>query len=146
MQATRGQFTKGSKHMPSLLIAVLLLVLTLALPGATLAGPPEGVSGKMVLDEVADGVRKYRKETDARRRGELLRRLAPTRDLRVAMALGVAMMEGGSSLGREVDATELLNEWFLSDDDDFSEVHRSVRIWWKKNEADLRRRAIQLPQ
>ena len=38
----------------------LLAVLALALPGKAVAGPPEGVSGKMVLDEAADGLRRYR--------------------------------------------------------------------------------------
>jgi hypothetical protein len=130
-----------------LLVAGLPLVAALALlsPGNAVAGPPDPVPTRMVTDKVAEGLRQYRKEPDAQRRGELLRRLAPTGDPRVAVALGEARMEGPSSLGGE-DASLLLYEWFLSDDDDFSEVIRSVRIWWKKNEADLRRRAATLPR
>ena len=73
--------------MPRMFAVVPLLVLALSLPGKAIAGPPEGVSGKMVLDEVADGLRKYRKEKDAVKRLRLLERLATTRDPRVAIVL-----------------------------------------------------------
>ena len=57
----------------------LLAVLALALPGKAVAGPPEGVSGKMVLDEVADG---WGSTGRRRTRGgvPVAERLAPTRD------------------------------------------------------------------
>jgi hypothetical protein len=42
----------------ALLLSLLALALRLALPGPAPAGPPEGASGRMVLDEVADGLRK----------------------------------------------------------------------------------------
>ena len=36
-----------------------VLAVALSLPGKAVAGPPEGVSGKMVFDEVAEGLRRY---------------------------------------------------------------------------------------
>ena len=59
------------------LLAVLAVVL--ALPGKAVAGPPEGVSGKMVLtpDEVADGLRRYRHALDPATRLALMQKLAP---------------------------------------------------------------------
>jgi hypothetical protein len=126
-------------------LLTVLVVLALMPPERVFAGPPEGVSGKMVFDEVADGLRRYRREMDARRRSELLSRLAPSRDPRVAVVLGDAIAER-SRLPGDTSAYELLYDWFLADEDDFSEVIRSVRIWWAKNEGDLRRRAKQLPQ
>jgi hypothetical protein len=41
----------------------------------------------MVLDEVADGLRRYGRERDAAKRAALLERLAPTGDPRVREAL-----------------------------------------------------------
>jgi hypothetical protein len=49
-----------------------------------LAGPPEGVSGRMVLDEVADGLRKFRKERNLVRCIECLKQLTPAQEPRVA--------------------------------------------------------------
>jgi hypothetical protein len=58
--------------MPGKTFAIIALlvfvVLALVLPGQAVAGPPEGMSGKMVFDEVADGLRKYRKEEDEEKR------------------------------------------------------------------------------
>jgi hypothetical protein len=48
--------------MPKTLL-VLLAVLALLSPSKAVAGPPEGVSGKMELDKVEDGLRQYRKAT-----------------------------------------------------------------------------------
>src|SRR4051812_26539045 len=63
-----------------------LALLTL-LPGELLAGPPEGVSARMVQapDPVADGLRQYRQARDQANRLAWLRKLAPTRDPRVAL-------------------------------------------------------------
>ena len=58
------------------LLPPLFAVLALLTPNRAVAGPPEGVSGKMVLDEVADGLRQYRKEKDQGKRVKLLERLA----------------------------------------------------------------------
>ena len=66
----------------------LLALLVLALPDKALAGPPERVSGKMVLDEVVDGLRKYRKEKDPERRATCPKKLASERDSRMTVAAG----------------------------------------------------------
>jgi hypothetical protein len=126
--------------------AVLLAALALLPPGKAVAGPPDGASGKMVLDEVADGLRKYRKEEDLDRRFKALNRLAPTRDPRVAVALGEAFDEEDKGYFR-FRLSICLDEWFVPPDfrpkADCIEV---VRRWWDANEADLRRRAAQLPR
>ena len=67
-----------------------LALLALLAPWPAAAGPPERVSGRMVFDEVAEGLRKYGKETDREKRIRWLRKLAPTGDVRVAVALGDA--------------------------------------------------------
>jgi hypothetical protein len=69
---------------------VALALLALLAPPAT-AGPPEGVSGRMVPDEVADGLMRHRLETDQAKRRRWLKRLALTTDPRVAIALAEAM-------------------------------------------------------
>ena len=43
----------------------------------------------MVLDEVADGLRQYRKEANPEKRVGWLKKLAPTRDPRVAVQMAV---------------------------------------------------------
>jgi hypothetical protein len=57
--------------MPRTLFALPLTLALLAglAPGNALAGPPEGVSGKMeFVDEVAAGLRAYGRETDELKR------------------------------------------------------------------------------
>jgi hypothetical protein len=134
----------------------LLASLLLLLPGQTLAGPPEGVSGRVMFDEVADGLRKYRKETDPERRLAWLQTLGATGDPRVALALvDAANNRHGDDL--DCEAADLL-WWHYAGPDAAS--HRNIvnpyalklppgssyRAWWKKNEADLRRRASELPR
>jgi hypothetical protein len=130
----------------------LLAVLALSLPGMAVAGPPDGVSGKMVLDQVADGLRRYRKESDEDRRLELLNQLAPSRDPRVAIALGeflgcaadeVNQFDAALLICRHYGAPLQFSKNGLSRG---SEFVRGAGVWWEKNEADLRRRARQLPQ
>jgi hypothetical protein len=128
--------------MPRMFAVVPLLVLALSLPGKAIAGPPEGVSGKMVLDEVADGLRKYRKEKDAVKRLRLLEKLAPTRDPRVAIVL-VEARPSASRLGQE---GILLIDYFIKGTRFHSGNTVWVDGWWEANEVELRRRAKQLPQ
>jgi hypothetical protein len=117
-----------------------------ALTGQALAGPPEGASGKMVFDEVADGLRKYRKEKDAGKRCRLMDRLAETGDPRVAVELGELMRDD-----KEGDRAETtLGHFFACRPRVPVQCHtftsQQVQLWWKENEADLRRRAAQLPK
>ena len=66
----------------------LLASLLLLLPGHALAEPPESVSSRMAFDEVADALQKRQKETNNDKHVLRLRKLAPTVDPRVALALG----------------------------------------------------------
>ena len=122
--------------------------LTLALlPGLApriVAGPPDGASGNMVLDEVADGLRRYRLEADPARRRAWLRRLAPAGDARVALALGEALADADP----EYLAAWLLCEHYVPDAAPaFPALARlPAAEWWEQNEAELRRRANELPR
>ena len=126
------------------LLAVLAVALTL--PGTALAGPPKGVSGKMALDEVADGLRKYRMETDPHLRIERLRRLSRTRDPRVGIALGEALSDDSPIVVFSV-ANQYLDYFSTKE---FGTRYRFpvglAREQWQTEAADLRRRAKQLPQ
>jgi hypothetical protein len=125
------------------MLVALALLATLAPPA--FAGPPDGVSGRMVLDEVADGLRRYHKETDETRRVEWLWKLARTRDPRVAVALGEAMRNG------QYDRVRLHACWAIEacysrnlPGFPYNSIREAQR-WWNANEADLRRRAQELP-
>ena len=133
---------------------LLLAAPALLSPRNAVAGPPDGPSGRMVLDEVADGMRKYRKEMETARRLAWLRKLAATGDPRVAVLLAETATNHEDG---EVDC-EAADElwWHYAGPDAASHrgiVNRSpaspppgksYRAWWKANEADLRRRARQL--
>ena len=71
-------------------VAALAVLLLLGPCSTAPAGPPEGVPGRMVLDEVADGLRRYRAARTPEAKVAWLKRLAPSRDPRVAVALGEA--------------------------------------------------------
>ena len=129
--------------MPRTLFAVSLLVLVVAAQGS-LAGPPERVSGKMVLDEVADGLRHYRNGKDPEKRLELLTRLAATRDPRVTVELG-EMLSSDSEGDVHVACMLILKHQFTRRSYSIGEFYGLPPKWWKENEADLRRRAKQLP-
>jgi hypothetical protein len=108
-------------------------LLALVLLGRAGAGPPEGMSGKMVFDQAADGLQKYRKETETERRIGRLLLLHKVDDVRVAVALGEALSEPELY----PYAACLLVKYGARYD---------ARGWWKENEAGLRRRAAQLPR
>jgi hypothetical protein len=133
--------------------AALLAVLALPLHQAV-AGPPEQVPGKMVFDVVADGLRKYRKETDEEKRIKWLRNLAPSGDPRVAIALGEAFAAwkppvGGTYLyfpGEGHIAGMCLASYRFTSTGPAPASIEGLRRWWHDNEAALRRRAAQLPR
>src|SRR5262245_6895096 len=87
---TRVEWRREDCIMPRMIAAVLLLTFTME---QAVAGPPEKASGTMVFDTVGDGLRKYEQSNDPYRRAALLRRLAPTRDPRVAVALGEGLAD-----------------------------------------------------
>jgi hypothetical protein len=136
-------------------IAVLLTLAPLLVPGQTVAGPPEGVSGRMVFDEVGVGLDRYGREKDPAKRLAWLKRLAPTKDPRVAVALWDAQFTFGDELPSDEercrnDVCDLLCQHFVRStrfhhrDASGSELFE-VGKWWEANEADLRRRAKELP-
>jgi hypothetical protein len=144
--------------MKSLLVLSLLTapaVVLLAL-GHAVAGPPEQVLGKMVFDEVAEGLRHYRRETDEAKRAECLKRLAPTRDPRVAVELWevFAWVRGKRTATIRQVARDCLADYFVPGEGrSRPEVKRSdeerasaVCSWWSRSGAELRRRASQLPR
>jgi hypothetical protein len=136
-------------HEPPLAASLALPLIALfgAVPPAA-AGPPEGVSGRMVyVDKVAEGLRQYRREADLGKRIEWLTRLAPTHDPRVAVVLGELQEQfhaGPAALPPDpgVAANVLLHVHFVPGGGD----NKRIRDWWTQNEADLRRRAARLPQ
>jgi hypothetical protein len=104
-----------------------------------IAGPPEQPAGRMVFDEVADVLRRYRLERDPRRRRGLLWEVATRRDPRVTVALAEAVA------ATEYPYQELvfLAEYHLPASKKGSTD--AVWSWWRENEAELRRRARELP-
>jgi hypothetical protein len=134
---------------------VLFAALALLLQAESVAGPSEGVSGKMV-DGVAQGLREYRKEKDPKKRLAWLEKRAATGDPRVALALvDAANNHNGDDL--DCEAADLL-WWYYASPDAASHRGRvnpdvipappgqGFRAWWKENEADIRRRAARLPR
>jgi hypothetical protein len=135
----------------------LFTALVLLTPGRTFALPSEGMAGKTVLNDVTAGLRKYRQETDPKKRLALLQRLAATGDPRVALALvDAANNHNGDDL--DCEAADLLWWYYASPE---AAAHRGrvnhdfipsppprkgFRPWWKASEADIRRRASQLPR
>src|SRR5689334_13420010 len=59
--------------MPKAPVALALLAWVAVLPAPLAAGPPAAPSGAMVLDEVAEGLRRYRMESDPVKRHAWLR-------------------------------------------------------------------------
>jgi hypothetical protein len=89
-------------------LALPLLALLGTVPPAA-AGPPEGVSGRMVFaDEVADGLRECAMEAAPERRLARLRKLAATQDPRVAIVL-VEVANDGTAGDLDCEAAEELD-------------------------------------
>jgi hypothetical protein len=124
--------------MPRLSLLLLAVPLLGPLPAAV-AGPPERPSARMAVDAVADGLLRYRRERNPERRRALLWDLAPIRDPRVAVALGEAL----ASCDCPFPEVSLLARFHLPADKRGSTD--AVWDWWRQNEADLRRRAKELP-
>jgi hypothetical protein len=121
-----------------LLTALLLLSLAPALN----AGPPKRPSGAFVLDEVENGLRRYRAEKRPEYRSMWLWRLAPGLDPRVAVALGEALDDPQLRW----DGCALLGIYYVPSDEITGDTSACFDVWWKKNAADLRRRAGERPK
>jgi hypothetical protein len=126
--------------MPVKPIAAVALPLLAALAVGTPsgAGPPERPSGRMSFDAVADGLRRYARETDDSRRIAWLEKLAPTRDPRVALLIWDYPPDNITP-SQFIGLRRLLLRYYVSPGE-------RLDSWWRANEADLRRRAKQLPQ
>jgi hypothetical protein len=122
-------------------LALPLLALLAPVPPAA-AGLPEWPSGRMVLDEVADGLRRYRAARTPEAKVAWLRKLAPTRDPGVALALG-EVMDNDDDVGFR--AFCLLDHYYVPRLAGFTSGDWA-HPWWWKNEADLCRRANELPR
>ena len=128
-------------------MTLAVVVLLLAQPGKAFAGPLEKIPGKMIFDEVADGLRKYRKAKEPVSRMRWLEKLAPTRDVRVAVTLYDFWFDDTNvDFDVRKNALIILADRFATGTRfDDGKVIR-VTEWWTANETDLRRRAKQLPQ
>jgi hypothetical protein len=127
---------------------IAALSLVLLWPVRTLTGPPDRASGKMVMDEVSEGLRRYRRETDESKRVEWLRKLARTRDPRVGAAMGEYLSSEGSPFPHQLSVVWLLTSHFMPSPvvyDDLVAQMQAARVWWRDNEAHLRRQALRLP-
>jgi hypothetical protein len=142
--------------------AVLLAALALLPPGTALAGPPEGASGKMVQDDVADGLRKYKLQRNESNRARQLKKLSEIIDARVMMAVGESLTDTSQEVRRaaaDVVFFRYAGGCVLRVIPPPEQVEKGARQWWVRyeaeirrwradveNEADLRRRAAQLPR
>jgi hypothetical protein len=119
----------------------LLAALALAAPGEAFAGPPGRPSGKMVLavDEVQQAMRKARREPDPCKRLLIYCHVTQRRDPRIIIGACEIMMSLPLSTEVWEDARAVLRAYFIGTDEE-------PAVWWEKNQADLRRRAAQLPR
>ena len=123
-----------------------LAVMALLSPGKAVAGPPEGVSGKMTFLDATPGLQAYRKEKDDKKRSEWRERLAPSRDPRVAIMLWETFCDESESVEMRCDALDLLRRYFVEGTRFQEGTLYHCGDWWEANEADLRLRATQLSQ
>ena len=135
--------------------AVVLIAGAVWAAGVTAGGPKPGPPAETV-DRVAEGLRKYRKEKGPEKRLACLQTLAASGDPRVALALvDAANNHNGDDL--DCEAADIL-WWHYASPEAASrrgianlQVLKaprgsSFRPWWQKNEAELRRRANELPR
>jgi hypothetical protein len=127
-------------------ITFLLPSLVLLAPTSpVLAGPPEGPSGQMVLDEVTEALLKLRREPDPEKQRAMIRRLGPVRDARVTVALMELALDDNSPL-RPLGASMLAHHHIPRPYNQLpTKVWTIARLWWDENESEVRRRAKQLP-
>ena len=123
-----------------------LAVLALALPGKAVAGPPEGVSGKMVfVDEVEDWIMKFRRAKGRDKRMNLLNELGKKReDPRIRVIVGETLNDPTPDV-RECAAAQFCYGGNLGITMTLDAWVRVAKDMWREEKADLRRRAKQLP-
>jgi hypothetical protein len=116
------------------------LLIILLVQQSAVADLPIPASQEMIVDAVAEGLRRYRSETDESRRRAILWTLAPTRDPRVALALG-EFLESADLPYPEIS---LLAKLYLPEAKRGSTD--AVWDWWRENQLELRRIAAGLPR
>ena len=116
----------------------------MVVPWAAVAGPPEGVSGRMAFDQVADGLRLNATTKDPDERMALLERLVESRDPRVAVALANVLSDPGD--GYATTAGCLLLWTYGGHVPVLGRAREDAHAWWARHGADLRRRAKELPR
>jgi hypothetical protein len=135
-------------------IMMLLVVLAEGSPRAV-AGPPPAAPGKMVLDDVEDGLRKYRSERNESSRARRLQKLSGILDPRVMMAMAEALTDSSQEVRRAAaegiffgyaggcvllvipppeQVEKYAHQWW-------GRFEAEVRQWWREDELELRRRA-----
>jgi hypothetical protein len=125
---------------------LLLAVLAVVSPRAV-AGQPERHSTRTVMDKVEDGLRRYRAARTPQARVAWLRKLAPIPDARVAVALGEAISSDDPEVRRLAIGLVFTHyQKQLPEVTGPNPITGMVVQWWKEHEADLRRRAQQLPR
>jgi hypothetical protein len=128
--------------MPKMPFAIVwLLIFVSAIP--TL--PPEAISGETVLDKVTEGLARFRRESDLEKRRAQLMQLAPIQDARVTVALVEAMLKADDLNWRMVLAYYIVTYHIPKVDWLPTKYDGVVRIWWEKNERNVRQRAKPLP-
>lgn len=131
--------------MQRALVVVPALVLLMPEPSAH-AGPPDAPSGVMVLlDQVADGLRRYRRETTPEKRIWWLKKLAPSKDARVAVALGEAATSDDLDVSQWAIRLVFQHYDMPSSEDSGAAPIRGIGCRWRRqNESQLRGQAARL--
>jgi hypothetical protein len=136
-------------------LAVSFVVL-MALATPVFPGPPEGPSGALLLDEVADGLRRHTRGDGSgdQRRIEWLKKVVRTRDPRVVIALFELAFDGQS---RQVQDEATFVIWahiirrpgaaepLPSDSAKLKALRDRARDWWRENGQLYLLQADQLP-
>jgi hypothetical protein len=144
--------------MPRPLTALLsiLAVLVVLLSGKAAASPPERPLDRMVLDQVADGLRRYARR-DGRgdeRRVEWLKKVAPAKDPRVVIALAELVFDGQTLAVRDEAALVLWKHHIRragatglmpSGAAALEALRSRIRDWWSVQGEGYRLAAKQLP-
>lgn len=93
-------------------------------------------------------MRQYRREANPDKRIMWLKKLAPTHDPRVAVALGDAMTDGNSPGLEYLEAAILIEEVYVPRDwpGRANVLLDAAFKWWDQNKVVLRCRANQLPR
>ncbi|HWG44396.1 MAG TPA: hypothetical protein VN688_16580 [Gemmataceae bacterium] len=123
-------------------MSALAMILT---AGMTVGIGPEKGSSE-VRDEVIEKIDCFRRESDLKKRRDLAKQLGPIHDARVTLALMEVVLQEDAEPGLLVVASSMLVHHHIPEKDWGAAKYWTIcRLWWEKNEADVRRRANKLP-